>query len=374
MFSASIYEEIKQLESDVDILKEKIDNEEIVSRIAQFVDSPFEMQNYYKEEADDCNTHILNLVLRSDSISSASLSVLQHSYHSYTNQDGDSSLFYELDYLLKLQLKLKERHQMIEMIFEGVTAELLKDMVTIFYTPLAQVYKAANISDALYDLQAFITDLIAVVERVEEEQQQHSNPINAVHIFVDLVSRHQNQFYSFVHNVHSKGDQLFDSFGEWIEGFFDFFRDGIDADKKMDFEFILPLGNKEREEIMDEADKLVEYNYQKKLQHEERMMRRVKEGQENGEDKKEEETEAGQWVAGLVGSLGVDEVLTTEVSGVGSDGESDSDEEGEASQHSQGSRDMEHTQHAQHTPLSPPQTPNIDNLLPLFKLLIENVF
>jgi len=41
-------------------------------------------------------------------------------------------------------------------------------MVTIFYSPLAQVYKAANIADSLYDLQKFIDDLIKTVESCEE--------------------------------------------------------------------------------------------------------------------------------------------------------------------------------------------------------------
>jgi hypothetical protein len=54
-------------------------------------------------------------------------------------------------------------HQM-----QGFTAELLKDIITIFYTPLAQVYRAANIADSLGDLQAFINDLIKTVEQVEE--------------------------------------------------------------------------------------------------------------------------------------------------------------------------------------------------------------
>lgn len=51
---------------------------------------------------------------------------------------------------------------------QGVTAELLKDIITIFYTPLAQVYKAASIADSLGDLQNFINDMIRTVEQVEE--------------------------------------------------------------------------------------------------------------------------------------------------------------------------------------------------------------
>lgn len=52
-------------------------------------------------------------------------------------------------------------------IAQGSTSEVLKDIVTIFYSPLATVYKAANIADSLVDLQAFINDLIKVVEYAE---------------------------------------------------------------------------------------------------------------------------------------------------------------------------------------------------------------
>jgi hypothetical protein len=45
---------------------------------------------------------------------------------------------------------------------------MLKDIVTIFYEPLAKVYKAANIADSLGDLQTFINDLIKIVESAEE--------------------------------------------------------------------------------------------------------------------------------------------------------------------------------------------------------------
>lgn len=53
---------------------------------------------------------------------------------------------------------------------QGSTSELLKDIVTIFYEPLARVYKAANIADSLGDLQAFVNDLIKTVEYAEDGQ------------------------------------------------------------------------------------------------------------------------------------------------------------------------------------------------------------
>lgn len=44
----------------------------------------------------------------------------------------------------------------------------MKDIITIFYAPLAQVYKAASIADSLGDMQNFINDLIKTVDDVEE--------------------------------------------------------------------------------------------------------------------------------------------------------------------------------------------------------------
>lgn len=56
---------------------------------------------------------------------------------------------------------------------QGTTSELLKDIITIFYTPLAQVYKAASIADSLGDLQNFINDLIRTVEQIDERESMH---------------------------------------------------------------------------------------------------------------------------------------------------------------------------------------------------------
>ena len=44
----------------------------------------------------------------------------------------------------------------------------MRDIITIFYSPLAQVYRAASVADSLGDLQNFLNDLIRTVEATEE--------------------------------------------------------------------------------------------------------------------------------------------------------------------------------------------------------------
>jgi hypothetical protein len=82
--------------------------------------------------------------------------------------DEDAWLFEDLALLARLYSRLRDKEQLIELIFEGTTADLLKDIITIFYAPLAQVYRAASIADSIGDLQTFINDLIRTVEATEE--------------------------------------------------------------------------------------------------------------------------------------------------------------------------------------------------------------
>ena len=44
----------------------------------------------------------------------------------------------------------------------------MKDIITIFYSPLAQVYRAASIAESIGDLQNFINDVIRTVEASDE--------------------------------------------------------------------------------------------------------------------------------------------------------------------------------------------------------------
>jgi hypothetical protein len=51
-------------------------------------------------------------------------------------------------------------------------------MLTIFYSPLAQVYKAASISDSIGDLQNFVNDLLRTADQVEECEFPEPTPLH----------------------------------------------------------------------------------------------------------------------------------------------------------------------------------------------------
>ncbi|WVR05609.1 hypothetical protein IAU60_002630 [Kwoniella sp. DSM 27419] len=292
MFSSSLTEDVRLLGEDIEAIQEKIDDPVLCQKIEQYAMAPFEIQEIYRKDAAAERTDLLVVILRSPNMPSLSRPQFQRvaratrAYHEYKSaqadvddsdddagpENEDAWLYEDLSILLKLWTRKREKEGLLALIFEGVTAELLKDIITIFYTPLATVYKAASIADSLGDMQAFINDMIRTVEQVEELSQE--DPQRTVQTFIDLVQRHEQAFYSFVHNVHSKGQGLFDSLMSWIELFLNYARSGLP--QPLDLEFILPASEEARREVMREVDAVAEYHYKLKVAHEEKIRRRFR--------------------------------------------------------------------------------------------------
>ncbi|ORY28587.1 hypothetical protein BCR39DRAFT_534242 [Naematelia encephala] len=290
MFSSSLSEDVRAISEDIEVVAEKIEDPVLCQKVEQFANAPFEIQEIYRKDAATEGLDLLVVILRSPDPPTMSRPQFQRvyrasrAYKEYKASQADLSdsdddmgpenddawLFEDLSILLKLWMRKREKEQLLALIFEGVTAELLKDIITIFYTPLAQVYKAASIADSLGDLQTFLNDMIRTVEQVEELAQE--DPQRTVQTFIDLVQRHEQSFYTFVHNVHAKGHGLFDSLMGWIELFLAYARDGLA--QPVDLDFILPFAGPEREAIMAEVDAVAQYHYRLKVAHEEKVRRR----------------------------------------------------------------------------------------------------
>ena len=125
-----------------------------------------------------------------------------------------------------------------------------------------------------------------------------SDPSSTVQAFIDLVNRHEQSFYSFVHKVHSKDQGLFESLMKWIERFIVAIRDGIGASSldgecnKIALETVLPAGNEERAKIMEEVDRLMRWHYLNKIAHEEKLRSRFRRAQKGAEKDADAEDEA----------------------------------------------------------------------------------
>ncbi|TFK55731.1 hypothetical protein OE88DRAFT_1652180 [Heliocybe sulcata] len=355
MFTSSLTEEVHALEEDIEAVKDKVDDPVLCEKIKVFVYAAKEIQDIYKADAAADGVSILTAILRSGEdppLSRPQMHRVMRAHRSHAAymkyredladsddddgpQDDDAWLYEDLTVLAKLYERLRDREELIGLIFEGVTSDLLKDIITIFYAPLAQVYRAASIADSIGDLQNFINDLIKTVEATEELSQE--DPQRTVQAFIDLIQRHEQSFYNFVHKVHSKGEGLFDNLMRWIELFLTVIREGISDEQgqnKISLEFLLPHMGSEREAIMKEVDDVAKYHYSLKLAHEDKLRRRfgrTQQGVTQGEADAEDEA-AQALVNGVVQELSFGELITGDVNELAAaDSEEDSEESDEES-------------------------------------------
>ncbi|KAJ7908340.1 hypothetical protein B0H13DRAFT_2233333 [Mycena leptocephala] len=295
MFTGSLTEEVRVLEEEIDAVKEKVEDPMICEKIRQFVYAPREIQDMLKADApflSRAQMHRVAKAHRAHNIYLKHRESLADSDDDDGPKDDDAWLFEDLKVLANLYSRLRDREQLIGLLFEGSTSDLLKDMITIFYTPLAQVYRAASIADSLSDLQSFINDLIKTVEQSEDLSQE--DPTQTVQAFIDLIERHEQSFYNFVHKVHSKGEGLFDSLMRWIELFLTVVREGLGGPISLDF--LLPHTGQERQDILAEVDKVALYHYKLKVLYEDKLRRRFGKVQansmQNDADAEDEATKA----------------------------------------------------------------------------------
>ncbi|KAJ7095405.1 hypothetical protein B0H15DRAFT_968044 [Mycena belliarum] len=377
MFTGSLTEEVRALEEEIDAVKDKVDDPMICEKIKQFVYAPREIQDMLKADAIAERMNLITVVLRAADdpfLSRAQMHRVAKAHRAHAAyvkhresladsddddgpQDEDGWLFEDLKVLAHLYSRLRDREQLIGLLFEGSTSELLKDMITIFYTPLAQVYRAASIADSLGDLQSFINDLIRTVEQSEDLSQE--DPKRTVQAFIALIERHEQSFYNFVHKVHSKGEGLFDSLMRWIELFLTVVRDGLG--EPISLEFLLPHTGETRAAVLAEVDKVALYHYKLKVVYEDKLRRRFGKMQAGAliddADAQDEATKAlvdgvaqeisfGELISGDAVDLAAqetDEEIDEESSEEESSGSEEESEESSSEESSAGTTDREKT-------------------------------
>ena len=157
MFTSSLNEEVKSLEDDIEAVKDKVDDPVICAKVRQFVYAPKEIQAIYKSDSGKVissqrrtqilicttitateNIHILASVLRSGEepiLSRAQMQRVVRSHRAHQEylkyrgtqadsddddgpQNEDAWLFEDLAILTKLYSRLRDKEQLISLIFE----------------------------------------------------------------------------------------------------------------------------------------------------------------------------------------------------------------------------------------------------------------
>lgn len=150
------------------------------------------------------------------------------------SQQPQQNLIRLLQQLLVTHLRIRDKERMMGLVFQGVTGEIFKELISIFYEPLVKVYKSANVADSLMDVKDFADELIKIVEQADANDDGKDGKPSTATLYLNLVKKHLPSFYKFVHSVHKQDDGLFHDLLGWFESILSFMRTGY-AHTRIDY-------------------------------------------------------------------------------------------------------------------------------------------
>lgn len=268
---ANMSEQSKDMQKDIEELEAKINDPALCQKVANAVkcDKPEGLDlgktTPIQETLDLLKNSKIEPVLSPEQIIKVA----------FANQPGKVEARTLVENLYKLWIlyaRKQEQESMMSLVFQGVTGDLIKDLFAIFYEPLAQVYKAANIGDTIGHVAGFINDLIEIVDKLDVE-----DATNTAQPFIDLVKNHEAEFYQFVHGVHAQDEsKLFDNLLGYVDSLFSFVSHGIPT--RIDIEKITEEAGITGDQIpvlKQEIDALCAYHYSRKQRHLERKRQKL---------------------------------------------------------------------------------------------------
>lgn len=297
MFSTTLYDDIKELDQLIAASRAQIKDEVLCNRLKDFVGIDENEQAFIRSQAEEDELDPVIAIVRADlaslgpPLSSSQVAKVFMAHVAWTSAlDGvpgydlaEARQYGHYCQLLKLYTRKRDKEQLTSLLFEGVTANLLKDIVSIFYEPLVRVYKAANVHNSVSDFASFADDSLATV-KAAEESGLNSNATLLVQSFVDLIKRHENSFLRFIHDAYQHDDGLFEDLMNWIELFLAFLRSG--DSRQIDLDAVVSSLPESTNELWTEVDEYIEYNIALKAWRRTRMETRLaaKNGTVNGAD------------------------------------------------------------------------------------------
>ncbi|EIE76254.1 hypothetical protein RO3G_00958 [Rhizopus delemar RA 99-880] len=247
---SNMNEESKSLQKSIERLKEKVSNEKVSEKVLNAIYTP-KQSNWKAEMVALLENEEIEPILSPKELSEL------------LDEDKLKNIYQLWD----LYGRVREQEVMMELVFQGVTGELLREFIAVFYQPLAQVYRAADISTSIRHVAAFIDDLLNTIEQDDSIQS-----------FINLIMRHEQNFYDFVYKVHTQeASHVFDELIRYVDKLFTFMTQGIPGQVDMN-QCVDQAGIQSEElkgQLLAEIDSLCEYRYKQKMYRFERTRNKL---------------------------------------------------------------------------------------------------
>ncbi|KAL8786424.1 MAG: hypothetical protein Q9195_008223 [Heterodermia aff. obscurata] len=288
-FGMTLNDGIKSFQKSIDAVAVKINDPVLCEKLRIFVNSPEDLKNSIRASAASDDVDLIVAILRSEEIppelTSPQIGTVFNAYVAWINaventddsMKAGASLFADLKQLLKMYTRQRDKACMLSLIEEPVTLQLFRDLFTIFYEPLVRVYKSANVYSSVSDFSTFADDMFTVLAQAQR-QDVSADPNQTVQSFIDLCARHQDNFYKFVHEVHTHDKGLFTQIMGWLEGILEFLRlgpQGGKLDMNALFQGAVDMSSIDRSAAIDEINALISWQEARKKWHQDKTRQKM---------------------------------------------------------------------------------------------------
>lgn len=264
LFYGILTDDIKAQMKTITELEAKIGHQDILKRLKFFVYDCEDKQllESIKQESKELNTDLLLTIIitpkLSDqfSIDDETVGIVFESYQEYKKIktavyaedkvliNHEKTEFYSnMKAIFKLYVKNHDKDILKQIWSEPELTSILKDLLTMFYQPLVNLFKNAHVEIAFKNFENFMDELIVTIDRLQNEIYI-SDTSKIVDEIMKVLNNHEDEFYQFLHNVYKNdSDQIFEQLIQWINKVLNFLRNSKDLNstghKKLDITSIV---------------------------------------------------------------------------------------------------------------------------------------
>jgi len=272
-----------EVERRINACRARIQSLTMCEKIIKFVHASNDIKNLFRQYAESADMELVVVIVRSAeeprldkydlerimSASKAYKSLLAKNDNRITSSMTENihvRLILDLKLYLRLISQEWDSKQIRKMLSENSVAEAVEVLINPLLEFLKRTYHIGNAARALDHTQDFIEQLITVVNALRSRIQ---DPQKSIRVLGRLISRHQNNFYGWLHEIHAH-DSIIEEFFQWLSTAMKFLKEGL-LQPIMVSE-IIPPGD--LDQLSDELDEIVEWEEKKRKRQYEQLCRR----------------------------------------------------------------------------------------------------
>jgi hypothetical protein len=284
LFYGILSDDMKSQGRVIEELETKIGYKEIIRRFRFFVYecTDYDLIESIKYESKEMETDVVLTVMISpklyelSEISDDLVGSVFESYNEYKKlkiyEDDPEQLAFvnhetlelysDLRTLYKLYVRNRDKEIMQQLWSEPELTAILRELFTMFYQPLVNLFSNAHIDVAVKNFESFMDDLISVVDKLTHDMYT-SDTTKIVDDIMGVLNDHEDEFYQFVHDTYINDKQgIFDKLVRWINDILVFLRNAKNIDNtnqlRIDFQQMFQNLDVDESGIMDELDAIIE--------------------------------------------------------------------------------------------------------------------